>query len=108
MADIGDVAVALLVDGRLIGAARLQVVVADEAHVLGFGRIADLRRLRRGSRAMHRQHDRQSDERRARKTRLMGRIMASLPIAPSSDWPAVLAWSCVRLHSDPKARPATT
>ena len=44
MADIGDVAVALLMNGRLIGAARLQVVHADEAHVLGFGRIADLGR----------------------------------------------------------------
>ena len=42
VADIGDVAVALLVDGRLVGAARLQVVHADEAHVVGFGRIADL------------------------------------------------------------------
>ena len=41
VADIGDVAVALLVDDRLIGAARLQVVVADEAHVLGLRRIAD-------------------------------------------------------------------
>ena len=46
MADIGDVAVALLVDDRLVGAARLQVVVADEPHVPGFRRIADLRRLR--------------------------------------------------------------
>src|SRR4029077_18181221 len=45
VADIGDVAVALLMDGRLIGRARLQVVHTDEAHVGGFGRIADLRRL---------------------------------------------------------------
>ena len=45
VADIGDIAVALLVDGRLVGAARLQVVHADEAHVPGLGRIADLGRL---------------------------------------------------------------
>ena len=36
MADIGDVAIALFVDDRLVGAARLQIVEADEAHVLGF------------------------------------------------------------------------
>ena len=45
VADIGDVAVALPVDGRLVGAARLQVVHADEAHVAGLGRVADLGRL---------------------------------------------------------------
>ncbi len=44
VADIGDVAVALLVNGRLVGGAVLQVVVADEAHVARFRRIADLRR----------------------------------------------------------------
>jgi hypothetical protein len=41
VADIGDIALALLVNGRLIGAARLQVVEADEAHVLRFRRIAE-------------------------------------------------------------------
>ena len=45
MADIGDPALALLVDGRLIGAARLQVVEADEPHVGGFRRRADFLRL---------------------------------------------------------------
>ena len=35
-----------MVDRRLVAAARLQVVVANEPHVLGFGRIAELRRLR--------------------------------------------------------------
>src|SRR6266508_2240877 len=34
MADIGDPATALLVNGRLVGAARLQVVAADECHIL--------------------------------------------------------------------------
>ena len=48
MADIGDIAVALAMDHGLVGAALLQVIVADEAHVLGLRRIADLRRLRRG------------------------------------------------------------
>jgi hypothetical protein len=47
MPDIGDVAIALLVDDRLIGAACLQVAEADEPHVLGFWWIADLRHLRR-------------------------------------------------------------
>src|SRR6185437_1505011 len=42
MADIGDVAVALVMDGRLIGAARLQIAVTDQPHVLGFARCADL------------------------------------------------------------------
>ena len=41
MADIGDPAVALMMDGRLIGAARLQIVVADQLHVGGFRRRAD-------------------------------------------------------------------
>src|SRR5262249_9205534 len=50
MADIGDVAPALLEDGRLIGAARLQVVVADKPHVLGFRRITDLGHLQPGLR----------------------------------------------------------
>ena len=46
MADIGDPAVALMMDGRLIGAACLQVVVADEPHIAGFRRVADLGRAR--------------------------------------------------------------
>jgi len=45
MTDISDIAVALMMDDRLVSAARLQVVVASEAHVFGFRRIADLRRL---------------------------------------------------------------
>ena len=49
MADIGDLAVALVMDGRLIGAARLQVAIADQLHVLGFGRRADLLLLRRSA-----------------------------------------------------------
>ena len=48
MADIGDPAVALMMDGRLIGAACLQIVAADQPHVRGFRRRADhlLLRLR--------------------------------------------------------------
>ena len=37
MADIGNPAVALMMDPRLIGAAPLQIVVADEAHIAGLG-----------------------------------------------------------------------
>ncbi len=59
VADIGDIAVALMVDGRLIGGAVLQIVIADQPHIARFRRIADfgragdgddvrLRRLRDG------------------------------------------------------------
>jgi len=41
MSDIGDVTIALVVDGRLIGAAPLQIVIADQFHVGGFGRSPD-------------------------------------------------------------------
>ena len=44
--DVGDPAIALAMNGRLIGRAALQVVVADQPHVRGFRRIADLRRIR--------------------------------------------------------------
>ena len=46
MTDIGDVTVALLVDRSAGTRCGLQIVVADEPHVLGFRRIADLGRLR--------------------------------------------------------------
>ena len=46
MTDIGDPAITLFVDRRLIGASRLQIVRADEAHVQSFRRVANLRRLR--------------------------------------------------------------
>ena len=51
MADIGDPAVALVMDGRLIGAARLQVVIPDQPHVGGFRRRADRLALRIGGAA---------------------------------------------------------
>src|SRR3954452_21452222 len=38
MADIGDPAVALMMDGRLIAAACLQVAGSNQLHVAGFGR----------------------------------------------------------------------
>ncbi len=41
MSDIGDPAIALVVDRRLIGAARLQIVGADKLHIGGFGRRAN-------------------------------------------------------------------
>ena len=50
MADIGDVALALLVNDRLIGAARLQIVEADEPHVFGLRRIGDVLGVRRNGR----------------------------------------------------------
>ncbi len=46
VADIGDVALALMEDRRLIGAAVLQVAIADQPHVLGFRRRTDLLLLR--------------------------------------------------------------
>jgi hypothetical protein len=42
MADIGDVAIALVMDRRLIGAAALKVIVSDQAHVHRLGRRPDL------------------------------------------------------------------
>ena len=74
MADIGDVAVALLVDDRLVGAARLQVVVADQAHVLGFGRSADALLLLRHRR--HRRERGQSDGRGREPSRHACRVEA--------------------------------
>jgi hypothetical protein len=41
MADVGDPAVALMMDGRLIAAARLQVAGSNQLHVARFGRRAD-------------------------------------------------------------------
>ena len=43
--DIGDEALALSMDGRLIGAARLKIVVADEPQVARFRRVSDLLHL---------------------------------------------------------------
>src|SRR4029077_6817755 len=40
---------ALMMDGRLIGAARLQVAISDQLHVGGFGRRADHLLLRLGA-----------------------------------------------------------
>jgi hypothetical protein len=56
MSDIGDVAVALMMDRRLIGAAGLQIVVTDQPHVFGFRRIAELRRLGERGYAHQRHH----------------------------------------------------
>lgn len=39
VADLGDPAPELLVNDRLISAASLQVVIADQAHVLGLRRV---------------------------------------------------------------------
>ncbi|OIQ66690.1 hypothetical protein GALL_517380 [mine drainage metagenome] len=51
MSDIGDPAVALVMNGRLIGAAGLQVVVAHQFHVGGFGRSPDHLLLGKGAAA---------------------------------------------------------
>jgi hypothetical protein len=50
MTDIGDVAITLMMDGRLIGAPALKIVVADKAHIHRLGRRPDLL-LGRGYRA---------------------------------------------------------
>nr|WP_229191369.1 hypothetical protein [Bradyrhizobium brasilense] len=42
MTDIGDPSVALMMNGRLLGAAGLQIVGSNQPHVGGFRRIADL------------------------------------------------------------------
>ena len=39
MTDISDIAVALMMDDRLVSAARLQVGMAQKRHVLGLGRL---------------------------------------------------------------------
>ena len=41
MADVGDVPIVLVMNGRLVGAAALQIVVADEPHVHRFRRSTD-------------------------------------------------------------------
>src|SRR5262249_32616717 len=46
MADIGDPALALAMNRRLIGAARLQIAPADQPHVGGFGGCPDFLLLR--------------------------------------------------------------
>src|SRR5919204_311725 len=46
VADIGDVPAALVVNGRLICAAAVQIAIADKPHIFGFRRIAELGRLR--------------------------------------------------------------
>src|SRR3954453_3119107 len=46
VSDIGDPAVALMMDGWLIGTARLQIIAADQPHVGGFGRSSDYLLLR--------------------------------------------------------------
>src|SRR5882757_6629973 len=48
MADIGDPAIALVMDGRLIGATRLEIVAADQLHVGSLRRRADRLLLRVG------------------------------------------------------------
>jgi hypothetical protein len=56
MADIGDPAVALMMDGGLIGATRLQVAGPDQLHVGGFRRSADHLLLRTGAERTHKKN----------------------------------------------------
>jgi hypothetical protein len=74
MADIGDIAVALLLNGRLVSAAGLQIIVADEPHILGFRGIAELRCLRKSGRGDQSQ---QSDGRTCRTERTADRNLES-------------------------------
>ena len=55
VADVGDPAVALLLDHGLIGAAGLQVVVADQLHVVVFRRTLGRTLCSRGCRKENRQ-----------------------------------------------------
>jgi hypothetical protein len=57
MADIGDPAVALVVDDRLIGTARLQIAVADQRHVAGLGILLRQGGVRRAEEQRSRHHD---------------------------------------------------
>ncbi len=59
MADIGDPAVALMMDGRLIAAARLQVVGSDQPHVESFRRRADHLLLRKSGAGACKKNDRE-------------------------------------------------
>src|SRR5262245_3823467 len=88
VADIGDVTVARAVNGRLVRAAPLQVVGADEAHVLGLGRIADLLRLRRSRRQ---RKDQRSGNRSSPDNALSHESFSSL----AAFLPAVPAWRLV-------------
>jgi hypothetical protein len=45
VSNIGDPATLLVLDGGLVGAAGLKIIVSDEPHVFRLGRIADLLRL---------------------------------------------------------------
>ena len=64
MADVGDEAIALLVDERLVGAAALQVAVADQLHVALLGGLL----LLRGYARMPRECDRRQTDRRESRT----------------------------------------
>jgi len=61
MADIGDPAVALMMDGRLIAAARLQVAGSDQLHVESFGWCADHLLLRASDAGACKEKNRESD-----------------------------------------------
>src|SRR5262249_11359524 len=62
MPDIGDVAVALMMDRRLVSATGVQIVVSDESHISCFRRIADLGRL--CQHGEHQEHQSCTDARR--------------------------------------------
>ena len=74
MADIGDPAVALMMDGRLIGAARLQVVDSPPASCWR------LRAARRSPAAAHRRRCRQRKRSKSTRLQMPGASSCSLPI----------------------------
>jgi hypothetical protein len=69
VADVGDDAPALRVDRRLVGRAALQIVVADQLHVAGFGAVTASGRLgRRGPGREHHEGEAEDGQRGASQT----------------------------------------
>src|SRR5207248_6085870 len=102
VSDIGDPAVALMMDGRLIGAARLQIIAADQPHVEGFGRSSDYLLLRFSAGTAGEEKDRGGRDQQSPMTHVVtqlasgavgGRLIVLRHII------AKLAWIALRLRS---------
>src|SRR5205814_9013005 len=102
MSDIGDPAVALTMDSRLIGATRLQIIAADQPHVGGFGRSSDRLLLRFSDATAGEENDRGGRDQQSPMTHVVtqlasgavgGRLIVLRHII------AKLAWIALRLRS---------
>src|SRR5262249_37641153 len=93
MADIGDVAIALMMNGWLIGAAPLEIIVADRAHVHRLGRRPDLL-LARGCRDDRRKNHRPEESKdHSQASRNKGLAFRPKSVAPHTLSPH---WKCRR------------